>query len=1547
MKKIMMLVLSLSLVLSAAFVPMDRAKKVAVNQYNHYCADASAKSAEVIKVVENKFEGETTWYAFEFSQGGFVIVSAEDTVYPVLGYSSDGEVFDMSKKGGENFKAWFGNYDKEIAYMRKNSMVDENGQKRWKDIEANNFSSSKAAIVVDALLRSKWDQSYPWADDCPEGTPVGCVATAMAQITRYHQWPDIGVGSNTYTENGRTHTVNFASQGFNYSLMPLEVELEYGLYPEYWEECSATQAEIDELARHSYWMGVSVNMSYDAAGSGAYSTDADNAFIDHWKGTSTYATFTKPTLGSTDGSYATIKAQLDNGRPWYWSGNDGTMGGVGHAFVLDGYRDDYYYHFNWGWGGGYNGWFHRGSLSPDGTGIGGGTGDYSSNQAGVTYIPNGQATFNPVTLNGSVSGYTINLSWTAQANATGYMIFKRFNDNQTADLEYLGTATGTTYQLTEQIPGIYYFVAKVVYPAGESKYSNIRELTIVNNPADNGPLGLTPKAIGRTAIDVKWIAAYAGRLDWFENFNASLKMPPGWRAMASGQSAAGWITDGMAERYMQITDAGIAKRNKWVETDAIYALNLGNFFLLSSGFPDGNPTYTQTGDAQNMEGWLLSPLTAIDANSTVKYTGRFRCVNNDGTLMGAPSEGWPVYDVVTYSGDFSETGTTKIAHTVCGTRTQNSLAENNQFTKYENMSLATAAGQTARVGFKIRKTTYSWCIDDIQIGTSTGAPAAPTAYKVYRNGVLAHTTSNGTTYNWSDTGFADGNNTYYAYAVRSGVDSRKSNTETAYMNANPKPGYLAGTVSNSPANDTANLSWFAPYHYAPQWFYYIAPEDCFSATTMLDENGDGTPDLGLQKRRVVFKAQDMGYTYPVTIDSLAAGFYEFSDDLWGSGNNDFVFKIFTEIGDSVGYDSLVVHTSPTQYAVHNQITKYKLATPVVLDRDFNIEVQTLATTGAPWGLMGSAGGADTHSYFHYSNGSYYYGITFGGGEDWAEWNHMAYITSSAPAPIAKDGEAKSGWVTASGKADPRAIGIELKNPKTVVNKVKGPKALSYYKIYRDGSYQGQTTSLSWSQAGVPAGDHNYAVTAYYSSPTGESTYSVESGTEITLGFGSAPSISAPTSISPTTAPETTTPASFNMTNSGEQGSDYSMSHTYVGYQTPGGTWHSNNFQSGLVYTNSGAYNWATATGGTWNGSTTCAAAAVGGSYQSIMTSAAFNTSTAGATLYLDFDYNYVNRGSSSGIVEYYTGSAWTQVWSVSGANASGHVQVALPIKSANTQVRFTANMIRSTGQNSQFQVDNITVSSAAVPYTWLTFIDPTSGRISGNTSDTIDLSCNATGLVAGTYVANIAIATQDPVTPNKTVQVNFVVATNPPPAVPSLVSPTDASSTTDLTPTFDWADVSGATSYTIQVDNNSDFSSPEITNSPTASTYTPASNLAAGTYYWRVLATNANGSSDYSGSWSVILNATVVPGVPTNIVTSVVSGNIFINWDDAANATNYDVYASANPYAGWTFLANVTNSEYTYVPGTNTKMFFQIVSKNATKTLPKKIEIAEPVQVSR
>lgn len=87
----------------------------------------------------------------------------------------------------------------------------------------------------------------------------------------------------------------------------------------------------------------------------------------------------------------------------------------------------------------------------------------------------------------------------------------------------------------------------------------------------------------------------------------------------------------------------------------------------------------------------------------------------------------------------------------------------------------------------------------------------------------------------------------------------------------------------------------------------------------------------------------------------------------------------------------------------------------------------------------------------------------------------------------------------------------------------------------------------------------------------------------------------------------------------------------------------------------------------------------------------------------------------------------------------------------------------------------------------------------------------------------------------------------------------------------------------------------------------------------------------------VVGSSPVIPAVPANITTSIVSGNVYINWDNSADATSYDVYSSANPYGTFAYLTNVTASEYTYTPGTNAKMFFYIIAKNATKESPKSI----------
>jgi len=95
------------------------------------------------------------------------------------------------------------------------------------------------------------------------------------------------------------------------------------------------------------------------------------------------------------------------------------------------------------------------------------------------------------------------------------------------------------------------------------------------------------------------------------------------------------------------------------------------------------------------------------------------------------------------------------------------------------------------------------------------------------------------------------------------------------------------------------------------------------------------------------------------------------------------------------------------------------------------------------------------------------------------------------------------------------------------------------------------------------------------------------------------------------------------------------------------------------------------------------------------------------------------------------------------------------------------------------------------------------------------------------------------------------------PDAPTLLSPADGASTRDARPAFDWSDVPDA-QYVLEVDDDSDFSSPEIDEPyllPTSS-YTPDTGLAAGTYHWRVKAVAGLG---VVGEWSEAWTLTIAP----------------------------------------------------------------------------------------
>jgi len=155
-----------------------------------------------------------------------------------------------------------------------------------------------------------------------------------------------------------------------------------------------------------------------------------------------------------------------------------------------------------------------------------------------------------------------------------------------------------------------------------------------------------------------------------------------------------------------------------------------------------------------------------------------------------------------------------------------------------------------------------------------------------------------------------------------------------------------------------------------------------------------------------------------------------------------------------------------------------------------------------------------------------------------------------------------------------------------------------------------------------------------------------------------------------------------------------------------------------------------------------------------------------------------------------------------------------------------------------------------------------------------------------------------------------------PPDIPTLISPTDGMITNDNTPTFDWSDVAGAENYDLLVDNDADFSSPEIQVTVSLSTYTPTAGLADENYSWKVRARDAaNNLSDWSTIWTFVID-TVLPGTPSP--SSPADGMITtdntptFDWSDVAGAVEYSLQVDDDPnFSSPEINVLAANSTYT------------------------------------
>ena len=365
MKKKLLLIAIFVLTMGKMFAgPVDAQRAQQIGQ-SFLSTAKGAQKLDIQLVHTSATRGDVDYYVFNVSgDNGFVIVAGDDRVKPILAYSTTGRFNPNDIADG--FEFTLNSFCEEIQYVRDNNLaVTPDIKAEWTSVAATGKINQDRATraVVGPLCQTIWNQNYPWNSQCPEDAEgsgghvyAGCVATAMAQVMKFYDWPPMGTGSHTYNPDGYAQqTANFGETEYHFELMPNELD------------SLSTEEDYFYIAQFQHHCGIAVDMQYSGNGSGAYSEDVPSALRnyfryncddhitnDNWWGVGGY----------TNEEWAQMLKDggLDENIPLYYSGQDDNWQG-GHAFVCDGYDENDYFHFNWGWSGRDDAWCPIGALN--------------------------------------------------------------------------------------------------------------------------------------------------------------------------------------------------------------------------------------------------------------------------------------------------------------------------------------------------------------------------------------------------------------------------------------------------------------------------------------------------------------------------------------------------------------------------------------------------------------------------------------------------------------------------------------------------------------------------------------------------------------------------------------------------------------------------------------------------------------------------------------------------------------------------------------------------------------------------------------------------------------------------------------------------------------------------------------------------------------------------------------------------------------------------------------------------------------------------------
>lgn len=315
-----------------------------------------------------------SYYVFPNANSkGFTIVSGDDRLPEIVGYSSQGSYDENNlPEGFVSFMKAYQNLYNKVNLDDAEALKNLAEIKAWRN--KKNASAASTSAVAPLLGNIEWDQTSPYNNMCPRYDSVhvaatGCVATAMAQVMAYYKYP-------------KQLKADIPGYVNRWNGIPMEIPTitrEEGIYdwdnmlPKYNKEANATQQQKDAVAKLMYHCGAAVQMNYGPESAASVSASKLAKYFGY--DADLMMDLNRSTF-SLDKWMQIIDTELAAGRPVLYGGqaSDG-----GHQFICDGKDGEGLYHINWGWSGSQNGYFDLSLLNPEkgGTGSGSSTEGYN------------------------------------------------------------------------------------------------------------------------------------------------------------------------------------------------------------------------------------------------------------------------------------------------------------------------------------------------------------------------------------------------------------------------------------------------------------------------------------------------------------------------------------------------------------------------------------------------------------------------------------------------------------------------------------------------------------------------------------------------------------------------------------------------------------------------------------------------------------------------------------------------------------------------------------------------------------------------------------------------------------------------------------------------------------------------------------------------------------------------------------------------------------------------------------------------------------------